>query len=141
MQLLLGRRVLQAQDVADDEIRIHPLELQVVDGEDGLDIKEARHLAILLAQEHRNQRRVPVVAVDDVREEIVQVQDQLQHRLGEEGHALAVVELAVDLVAVEVVLVVQKVVGDALHLEREQAAVLFAPAQRHLERGDKLHLL
>ncbi len=89
-----GRAVVQAEDVAEHTARIDALELEIVDREDGLDVAAGRPVAVDLAEIDRAQRRVPVVAVEDVRAE-VQVLDGFADRLGEERDALSVVKEAV----------------------------------------------
>ena len=101
----------------------------VMDGKDGLDTVELVQMAIVQVQVHRHQSGLPVVAVDDVGGE-VDVKQGLQHGAGEEGEALAVVVEAVETAALEVILVVEEVVGHAVDLSLEQAAVLAAPAHR-----------
>ena len=84
---------------------------------------------------------MPVVAVEDVREEIRDIPAALAHSLGEKGHALAVVKVAVGRRPVKIELVVHEVPGDAAPLQLEQTAVLAAPAQRHIKRAQEAHLL
>ena len=96
----------------------------VVDGEHRLDAVELIQMAVVQVQIHGHQSSLPVVAVDDVRGE-VDVEQGLQHGTGEEGEALV---KAVETAALEVILVVEEVVGHAVHFSLEQAAVLAAPA-------------
>ena len=70
-----------------------------------------------------HQRRLPVVAVEDVGHP-VQTGQQVDDRLAEKGEALAVVVLAVQRAAAEIVLVVHEVPCHAVLLQREQAAAL-----------------
>ena len=112
----------------------------VVDGEDGLDAVELVQMTIVQVQVHRHQSGLPVVAVDDVGGE-VDVEQGLQHCAGEEGEALAVVVEAVEAAALEVILVVEEVVGHTIDLSLEQAAVLAAPAHGHRVVGDILQLV
>ena len=107
----------------------------VVDGEDGLDPVELVQMTVVQIQVNGHQRGLPVVAVDDVRGE-VDVEQGLQHGAGEEGEALTVIVEAVQTAAAEVILVVEEVVGHAVHFGLEQAAVLAAPAHRHRVVGD-----
>ena len=107
----------------------------VVDGEDGLDPVELVQMTVVQIQVNGHQRGLPVVAVDDVRGE-VDVEQGLQHGAGEEGEALTVIVETVQTTAAEVILVVQEVVGHAVHFGLEQAAVLAAPAHRHRVVGD-----
>jgi len=109
----------------------------VVDGEHRLDAVELIQMAVVQVQVHGHQSSLPVVAVDDVRGE-VDVEQSLQHSTGEEGETLAVI---VETAALEVILVVEEVVGHAVHFSLEQAAVLAAPAHRHRVVGNVLQLI
>ena len=97
-------------------------------------------MTVVQVQVNRDQGRLPVVAVDDVGGE-VQIEQGLQHRAGEEGEPLAVIVEAVQAAALEVILVVQEVVGHAVPLGLEQAAVLAAPAHRHRIVGHILQVI
>ena len=112
----------------------------VVDGEHGLDAVELVQMTIVQVQVHRHQSGLPVVAVDDIGGE-VDVEQSLQHGAGEEGEALAIIVEAVQAAALEVILVVQEVVGHAVHIGLEQAAVLAAPAHRHGVVGNVFQLI
>ena len=129
-----------AAGVFEDVGAVLALISDVVDGEDGLDAVELIQMAVVQVQVHGHQRGLPVVAVDDVRGEI-DVEQRLQHSAGEEGEALAVIVEAVEAPAFEVILVIQEVVGHAVHLGFEQAAVLAAPAHRNGVIGDVFQLV
>ena len=70
----------------------------------------------------------------------VDLAGSLDDGAGEEGVALAVIEVTVELEALEVVLVIHEVEGHALALQTEQATVGLAPAQSDVEVLDELHL-
>ena len=70
-----------------------------------------------------------------------QVAGGLDDRPGEEGKALGVVIVAVDVVAFEVVLVVHEVVGDPVLFQLKQAAVGGAPGQVDVEALQVGHLV
>ena len=117
------------------------LERHIVDREHGLDAVVQRQALVELSQEHGRQRRLPVVAVQDVAlKAFGQVLQALGDGLGEKREALAVVKEAVGIVARKVVLVVHEHIGDAVVLELLQPAVLVAPAQAHVKVGKVLHL-
>ena len=117
------------------------LERHIVDREHGLDAVIQRQALVELSQEHGRQRRLPVVAVQDVAlKAFGQVLQALGDGLGEKREALAVVKEAVGIVARKVVLVVHEHIGDAVVLELLQPAVLVAPAQAHVKVGKVLHL-
>ena len=131
----------EAQDLLEDLVAVLALELDVVHGEDGLHVGALRDLLVELAQEHAAQGRLPVVAVQDVALELRDLGDGLADGLGEEREALAVVEVAVEAVALEVGLVVDEVEVEVLERELLDAAVLVAPRKRHVEVRDVLHLV
>ena len=117
------------------------LERHIVDREHGLDAVVQRQALVELSQEHGRQRRLPVVAVQDVAlKAFGQVLQALGDGFGEKREALAVVKEAVGIVARKVVLVVHEHIGDAVVLELLQPAVLVAPAQAHVKVGKVLHL-
>lgn len=119
----------------------YPLETQVVDRHDGADAAVEGIVPEHLVQEDGNQPRLPVVAVDDVGTEAHGRQDR-KGRLGEEAELFDVPQqIAVGLVAAEVVLVVDEVVGDALHPAGHDAHVDAAQAaQLHLKAVHVLEL-
>ena len=112
----------------------------VVDGEHRLDAVELIQMAVVQVQVHGHQSSLPVVAVDDVRGE-VDVEQGLQHGTGEEGETLAVIVKAVEAAALEVILVVEEVVGHTIDLSLEQAAVLAAPAHGDRVVGNVFQLI
>ena len=132
--------VADAAGILQDIGAVLALICDVVDGEDGLDPVELIQMAVVQVQVNGNQCGLPVVAVDDIGGE-VDVEQGLQHSAGEEGKALAVIVEAVQAAALEVILVVQEVVGHAVDLSLEQAAVLAAPAHGHRVVGDILQLV
>ena len=84
---------------------------------------------------------MPVVAVNDIRNKIIQMKNAFQNCLGEEGNAFAVIKLSIDLASLEIVLVIQEIVPDSFVLHAEQSAVLASPTKRYGEGGNKFHLL
>jgi hypothetical protein len=104
-----------------------------VDREHGLDVTARLGALVELAQEHRGERRLPVVAVQHIALELGQLFDGLADRLREEREALAVVVVAVDAVALEVGLVVYEVEVDTLVGELLDAAVDATPRKGNVE--------
>ena len=117
-----------------------PLILDVVDGEHRLDIVVFGDAAVEGVQINRHQRGVPIVGMDDVRVK-VDVVEHLHRRLGEEGEALRVVVVAVQIVPLKVILVVQEVVDNPLMAGFENAAILVSPGKRNVKVAHKLHPL
>ena len=140
-QLRGGRRNMRhTQDILHHGVAKLTLERHVVDREHGLDAVIQRQTLVELSQKHGSQRRLPVVAVQDVAHKAGrQVLQALGDGLGEERKALAVVKEAVRIVARKVALVVHEHIGDAVALELLQPAVLVAPAQAHVKVGKVLH--
>ena len=114
--------------------------LDVVDGEQALDVVVPGSVGIEQIVVHGNQSCLPVVGVDDVGME-VDVGQHLQNGAGEERKALGVVIVTVEGAALEVVFVVDEVVGAVVPASPEQAAVLVSPRDGHGEVGDEVHLI
>ena len=107
-----------------------------MDGEDGLGGGEGA--AELAVEHHGDEGGLPVVALNKVGVEL-QEMEAGQHGLGEVGEALAVVQVAVDGVAVKILLVVHKV--DLVLLGRihepEESHVALPPGQLDGEAGEE----
>ena len=104
-------------------------------------ILAARHFVpVELLQEYRDQRGLPVIAVQDVGLEIDMLQD-LQNGLAEERETLRVIEIAVQAFPAEIILVVQEIISHSVSLGRENAAVLRSPCQRHPDDLKERHLI
>ena len=114
--------------------------LDVVNRKYRLDAVVPGTIAVMNTVINRNQRSLPVVAVDDVRL-VADCRKHIQYGAAEERKTLRVVIFAVNLSALEIVFVVNEVVGDAVLLQTENAAVLIAPRQLHIQAGDKRHLV
>ena len=85
-----------------------------MDGHDGADAVVEGVGFKQRVQEHRRHARLPVVAVNDVRMEINHRQDG-QRSLGEEAELLDIpVDISIGLFPVEIVLVVNEIVGHAI---------------------------
>ena len=134
-----GGDVVHAQDVLEHLVAVLALELDVVHGEDALDVVAGRHLAVELTQEDRAQGRLPVVAVQDIALQLGHPGDGLAHGLGKERKALAVVKVSVERVALEVGLIVDEVEVQPLQGELLDTAVVVSPGEGHVEVGHVLH--
>ena len=136
------RNVGEAADVFEHGCGELPLKRNVVDGEDGLYVFVERKSLVELAEKYGRESGVPIVAMKDVGSEAFgEVLKALADRLGEECEALAVVEEAVGIVAIEVALVVDEDVCHSVVLQALESAVLIAPAEAHVEVSHVLHLL
>ena len=121
-------------------LTIAALIFDVVDGEHRADAAHCLPPGTHVLEVDGYQRRLPVVAVEDVGHP-VQTGQQVDDRLAEKGEALAVVKLAVQRIAAEVVLVVHEIPRHAVLFQRKQAAVLVPPAQIHIDIAAERHLL
>ena len=82
---------------------------------------------------------LPVVAMEDIRLEL-HARQRVEHRAAEKREPLVFVSAhAVNIRPVEVIPVIDEIIGDALIFERFNAAILFAPAKFRLEGRDGLH--
>ena len=116
-----------------------PLELQVVDGVDRADGPIPLVDAVLGPEQHAQQPALPVVAVEDVREETDPGQG-LQDGPAEEGEAVALVLIAgVDPIPTEEGQVVHEVIPDPVLHHGVDAAVEPIPAHEHGEVRHMLH--
>ena len=84
----------------------------------------------------RNQSRLPVMAVDQIRPEIDHGQDG-QRRLGEERELLNFKQriVAIGLESVEVKLVIDEIELDAVHFRFHDSHILVLPVEIHIEPG------
>ena len=129
---------VQAQQILHNMRPKTALILDIMDGEHGFDTAQLLLPAGRILQIHGDQRRLPVVAVDHLRH-ILQPGQQRHHRPAEKGEALAVVIFAVEASALEIALVIHEIPCHALILQGEQAAILVAPAQIHIDVAAKSH--
>ena len=118
--------VVQAEQVAQGTLAVAALVLDVMDGQGSLDGAVLLLPDAVILQVDGHQGGLPVVAVDHIRPE-GQVGQHPHHSPGEEAETLAVIRVAVQVGAVEILLIVHKVPGDAVPLQGEQAAVAVAP--------------
>ena len=130
----------QAEEVLQSFFAITALIFNIMDSENGLDSAHLAPADTLVLQINGDQSSLPVIAVDDLRHKSHGGQ-QGDDRAGEEAEALTVIIVAVQSVALEVVLVVHKVPDHTVTVQTEQAAVQAAPAQGHLDMADKGHLV
>ena len=131
---------VKPQDLGDELFAVHALVLDIVNGENRLDVLIARRLRIHGAVIHRRERGLPIVAVDDVGLEF-DMRQHFKHGAREERKALRIVIIAVDAVALEIVLVVEQIVDDAVRFGLKNAAVLPPPGNRHGDARQKRHFI
>ena len=117
----------QAEHVVVKAEGVEALVLDVVDREDRGDIGQMVECRLPYGYECS----LPVVGMQDLRLE-AEHRKHGEDRLREESEALAVVKITVEVLTVEIVLVVDEVVGDALMVELIEAGILLAPGDCHL---------
>ena len=113
----------------------------VVDGEHAARVRQRP--GVLGLQQQRHERRLPVVAVDDVGRKVEEF-DRREHRLAEIRKALAVVAVTVDAaVAAEVVLVVDKIDLELFppRFQPHHAHIFPPPRERHVKAAEKFRLI
>ncbi len=133
------RRLRDAEHILDQLFAVFALILDVMDGEHGFHAAVKLFVGIEDAEIDRDQRRLPVVGMDDVRLE-VDVGQHLQRGAGKEREPLRVVVVPVEAVPLEIVLVVDQVHNHAAGVRLEHAAVLPAPRDRDGKAGHELHV-
>ena len=112
-----------------------------MDGHDGLYAAIKLVLLKSILEINRQQTRLPVVAVDDVRSETKHRQTR-QSRLIKKGKLLDIlIYLSIRKHTAEVELIVKKIENNAIHLELEYAHILLSPGKIHIKMVDILHLL
>lgn len=130
----------ETEHVAEYLFAVNALILDVVDGEYVLYALIALAVCVHRRVVDRDESRLPVIRMDDVGLE-VDVRDYLKYRAGEERKTLRVVIVTIDAVALEIILVVDKIEYNAVYLRLEDAAVLPAPRDWDGDMCDKLHLV
>ena len=111
-----------------------------MDGEHRLNAAVFLNLPIENVEVYRRHGGLPVIAVQDVRFKI-DILDHFADRFREEREPLRVVIEPIDAaVALEIILIVDEVIFDAVITGLKHAAVLVAPAKRHIKIAKELHL-
>ena len=137
---VVGPAGIQAENVFKNVPAIPALILDVMDGEDGFDGTEVILPYAVILEVDGDQCGLPVVAVDHIGPEL-HMMEHAHNGPGEEGEALGVIVIAVEVRAVEVLLVIHEVPGHAVLLHGEQPAVAVAPAQVHEIVAHELKLI
>ena len=132
----------QAQHFPEEGVGHLALVFDVVDGEQGFDALVFRNVVVEALQESGHQGGLPVVAVDHIGIEI-DVGNGFQNGSGEVGKPFAVIVIPVDVVPVEVIFVVYKVIIEVGLGSGgfEDTTVQHPPAQRHAEAGDEFNVI
>ena len=130
----------ETEHVAEYLFAVNALILDIVDGEYVLYALIALAVCVHRRVVDRDESRLPVIRMDDVGLE-VNVRDYLKYRAGEERKTLCVVIVTIDAVALEIILVVDKIEDNAVYLRLEDAAVLPTPRDWDGDMCDELHLV
>ena len=121
---------------------VDALEAQVMDGQHALGAADGR-VGEERAQEHRRQRRLPVVAVDDVGDP-VHVVERREGRLGKVAELGDVAhQIGVGIAPAEEFIIIDEIIDNAVHDHFHDADIEAAPvgAEIHLELAAVDHLL
>ena len=136
-----SRNISKTKYIAQHLVSKLALELNVMDGENRLNVVDLRDALILLTQKYGCQCRLPVIAVQNVAGELWDVCNQLTQSLGEERIALSIIKVAIETITSKVRLVIYKVKINAFMNQMPQPTILKAPRKRHLKLVDLLHPL
>ena len=120
--------IVQAEQIAQGILGVAALVLNVVNGQGGPDGTEAVFPHAVILQVNGDQSGLPVIAVDHVGPEL-EVGQHPHHSPGEEAEALSVIHVAIEVRAVEILLIIQEVPRHAVPLQGEQAAVAVTPGE------------
>ena len=104
---------VKPEHIRHDILGEDPLIFQVVNRKQRLDPCIARIIHVLQFEEHGDECGMPIVRVDDVRPEI-KCRQEIEDGAAEEREALGIVRVPIESLAVEVLLIVHKVVGHAI---------------------------
>jgi hypothetical protein len=114
--------------------------LDVVNGEHGANVPQPQIQHAQIPQINGNQRRLPVVAVNDVWRSSQHGKNS-HDRPGKEAEAFPVVVVAVKLRALKILFIVQKVPGHTVFFHLEQPAVGMAPREINIGIAQIFHLI
>ena len=118
---------------------VNSLILNVVNCEDRFDVFVARRICVHCRIVNGGESRLPVVAMDYVGLK-VDMRNYFKYRTGEESESLRIIVVTVDRVTLEIILIVQKIVYNAVVLCLKNSAVLTSPCNRNRDMSDELHL-
>ena len=110
-----------------------------MDSQNRLNAAEPVRIGIKQAVIKRHERRLPVVAVDNIRLK-VEVRQHFKHGTGEKRKALGIVVMAVKPMALKIILVVNQVINHVARVCFKHTAVLPAPCHRNGKARDELHV-
>ena len=127
--------IVNGEHVPENGEIVLSLVFDIVNGEHRFDVPIPRSAAVDAIEIHHRQRRLPIVGVKHVGK-IIQTLHHLHGRHAEERKAFSVVKLTVERGALEIVFVVDEIVGHAVLDKTVDPAILAAPGEPHV--GDAL---
>ena len=69
----------------------------------------------------------------------INIRQHFKHCAGEKGETLGIVVMAIDRIPLEIILVIEQVIGNAIGFGFKYAAVLPAPRYGHRQACNKMH--
>ncbi|MPM89989.1 hypothetical protein SDC9_137105 [bioreactor metagenome] len=130
----------EAEKIFQRMVAVTALIFDIVDGKHRLGRGKLGHAVPFLQQVNGNQRRLPVVAVDNIRTP-VQMARNFDYRAGKISKPFAVVIVAIYLGPLKVILVIHKPPGNAVPLKGVNPTVAAAPGELKIKALDKAHLV
>ena len=129
----------EREDVTEDEEIILALILDVVDGKNSFDVAVFGQMTVITVEIDHRKSRLPIMRVQNVGI-VIEVAHQLGDGFAKVCITLTVIEKSVKRGALEIILVVDKVVFDAVFDKTVNAAILLTPSKRDSKDGFFLHL-
>ena len=117
---------------------VFALVLYVVDCENGFDIAVYIVIAVYRIKVYGHHSRLPIVAVYNIGCKAY-VRYNIKHRAREERKALGIVVMPVKPVTLEIILIIYKIVNNAVHMGFKYSAILPPPCNRHGYATNKIH--
>ena len=129
---------VKPEHIRHDILREDPLIFQVVNRKQRLDPCIARIIHMLQFEEHGDECGMPIVRVDDVRPKI-KCRQEIEDGAAEEREALGIVRVPVESLAIEILLIIHKVVGHAIEHILVNADELVPPCDVQNSVIDMVH--
>ena len=114
------------------------LVLYVMNRENGFNIAVYIVITVDRVKIYRNHSRLPVVTMYNIGCKAY-VGYNIKHRAGEERKALGIIVMTVKPVALEIILIIYKIINNAVHMGFEYSAILPPPCNRNGYTADKAH--
>ena len=115
-----------AEHILKQLVAVFTLILNIMDCENGFDVFKAHSVCVIAAIIKRGERRLPIVAVNDIGLPI-NCRDYFKYRSCKKCKSFGVVIMAINTVALKIILVIKEVENNAVQLCLKNSAVLAAP--------------